>query len=175
MRGELTATSKPGVGSTFTVRLPTTAEALEPVSQQAAPDAAARKRVLVVDDEPQLAVAMARILGGQHEVVLAHGGREALDLLAKDDGFDRVFCDLMMSDVSGMDVHAELSARHPALLERFVFTTGGAFSERARTFLQSVPLPRIEKPFDPGVLRALVEGAPPRAEALRAVARGGVK
>jgi PAS domain S-box-containing protein len=163
MRGELTATSTPGRGSTFRVRLPTTHQVALPPSPEAVEGEAARKRVLVVDDEVQLTSVLRRVLGRQHEVVSVHSGREALELLARDDGFDIVFCDLMMGDLTGMDVYEVLSERQPELLSRFVFMTGGGFTERARAFLQTVPLPRIEKPFEPGTLRALVEGAPPRA------------
>ena len=127
--------------------------------------------MLVVDDEPQVASVLRRVLGGQHEVVLTHSGREALALLARDDAFDRIFCDLMMGDVTGMDVYAELARHQPEVLSRLVFMTGGGFTERARAFLQTVPLPRIEKPFEPATLRALVEGAPPRAGAQRPPAR----
>ncbi|MBJ6760470.1 PAS domain-containing protein [Myxococcaceae bacterium JPH2] len=171
MRGELTATSTPGQGSTFQVRLLTSEAAARPRPPPTVEDAPQRKRVLVVDDEPQLASVLRRLLGRQHEVVVAHSGREALAVLARDDAFDRVFCDLMMSDLTGMDVHAALVGRSPELLSRFVFMTGGSFTERARAFLQAVPLPRLEKPFDPVTLFALVEGAPPRAGAWRPPAR----
>ncbi|RKH91644.1 response regulator, partial [Corallococcus praedator] len=137
-------------------------------------DGPQRKRVLVVDDEPQLTSVLKRMLGRQHDVVVAHSGREALALLEQDDAFDRVFCDLMMADLTGMDVHAELSRRRSEVLSRFVFMTGGSFTERARTFLQAVPLPRIEKPFEPGLLLALVDASPPRPGAVvRLPAREG--
>ncbi|MGE6762793.1 ATP-binding protein [Corallococcus interemptor] len=164
MHGELTATSIPGLGSTFQVRLPCVEPVMQPPAGPAVrpQEGALRKRVLVVDDEPQLTSVLRRILGRQHDVVVAHSGREALTLLEQDDAFDRVFCDLMMADLTGMDVHAELSRRRPELLSRFVFMTGGSFTERARAFLQAVPLPRIEKPFEPGLLHSLVESSPPR-------------
>lgn len=169
MHGELTATSIPGMGSTFQVRLPVAQAVVHPgVPAVRAEEGHQRKRVLVVDDEPQLTAVLRRILGRQHDVVVAHSGREALTLLEQDDAFDRVFCDLMMADLTGMDVHAELSRRRPELLSRFVFMTGGSFTERARAFLLAVPLPRIEKPFEPGLLHSLVESSPPRAGA-----RGG--
>ncbi|CAM3134817.1 PAS domain-containing protein [Corallococcus sp. ZKHCc1 1396] len=167
MHGELTATSIPGMGSTFQVRLPVAEASVQPqVPAVREADGPQRKRVLVVDDEPQLTAVLRRMLGRQHDVVVAHSGREALALLEHDDAFDRVFCDLMMADLTGMDVHAELSRRRPELLSRFVFMTGGSFTERARTFLQAVPLPRIDKPFEPGLLLALVDSSPPRPGAV---------
>ncbi|RKG94057.1 ATP-binding protein [Corallococcus terminator] len=175
MHGELTATSIPGMGSTFQVRLPVSEAATHPgVPAVRVAEGPQRKRVLVVDDEPQLTSVLKRMLGRQHDVVVAHSGREALALLEQDDAFDRVFCDLMMADLTGMDVHAELSRRRSEVLSRFVFMTGGSFTERARTFLQAVPLPRIEKPFEPGLLLALVDASPPRPGAVvRLPAREG--
>jgi signal transduction histidine kinase/ActR/RegA family two-component response regulator len=162
MNGELTATSVPGKGSTFRVVLPTSAEAARPAARALKAAGPRRKRILVIDDEPSIAAVLRRILGRSHEVEVVHSGREALELLERDDGFDCVFCDLMMADLTGMDVHAALEARRPELLERFVFMTGGSFTERARSFLQTVRYPRIEKPFDPELIRALVAQAPHR-------------
>ena len=122
--------------------------------------ASRRKRVLVIDDEPGIASVLRRIIGRSHEVVVVQSGREALALLEKDDAFDRIFCDLMMADLTGMDVHEALSQRQPDCLARFVFMTGGGFTERARTFLQTVPFPRIDKPFDPEHIRSLVAQCP---------------
>jgi CheY-like chemotaxis protein len=116
--------------------------------------------VLVIDDEPAMASVFRRIIGSSHDVVVAQSGREALQLLEKDDAFDRIFCDLMMADLTGMDVYEALVKRRQACLERFVFMTGGSFTERARTFLQTVPIPLIDKPFDPQHIRDLVAQAP---------------
>jgi DNA-binding NtrC family response regulator len=125
-------------------------------------DVQARKRVLVIDDEPGIGSVMKRILGRVHEVVVVQSGREALALLEKDDGFDRVFCDLMMADLTGMDLHARLTERRSECLSRFVFMTGGGFTDRARAFLKDVAAPRIDKPFEAEVIRTLVAQAPPR-------------
>ena len=62
-----------------------------------------------------------------------------------------------------MDVYEALSSAPAGVpRSRFVFMTGGSFTERARTFLQAVPFPRIDKPFEPGLLLALVDSSPPR-------------
>jgi signal transduction histidine kinase len=163
MKGELTATSRPGVGSTFRVVLPPATEPARSYTPLAATAAHDRKRVLVVDDEPGIAAMFRRIIGRSHEVVVVQSGREALALLEKDDAFDRIFCDLMMADLTGMDVYEALAQWRPDCLERFVFMTGGSFTERARTFLQTVPMPRIDKPFEPALIRELVAQSPPRS------------
>jgi two-component system NtrC family sensor kinase len=45
----------------------------------------------------------------------------------------------------------------PELLDRIVFTTGGAFTAAARAFLDQVPNPRMHKPFDTDLLRTLAD------------------
>jgi PAS domain S-box-containing protein len=166
LRGELSAVSTPGKGSTFRVVLPTRgaeAEALAPVLDSVLESATVQgKRVLVIDDEPGIASVMRRIIGRGNEVVVARSGREALVLLEHDTDFDRIFCDLMMSDLTGMDVHAELASKHPQCLPRLVFMTGGGFTARARAFLQNFSHPRIDKPFEPELIRRLVAQSPPR-------------
>ena len=39
-----------------------------------------------------------------------------IHLLERDADFDRIFCDVMMSDLTGMDVHAELAKHHVSVL-----------------------------------------------------------
>ena len=117
-------------------------------------------RVLLVDDEVNLASGLERALSGEHDVVLATSGREAKAILARDDQFDVVLCDLMMPDVTGMEVFAYIKTDRPKLAERTVFMTGGAFTSGARTFLEEVTNRRIEKPFDLDRLRALIREFP---------------
>jgi DNA-binding response OmpR family regulator len=82
-------------------------------------------------------------------------GREAIER-ALDDRYDAILCDLMMPDVSGADVYAEVTAARPDLVDRFIFMTGGAFTARGREFLHSVSAPVLAKPFDLPVLDATV-------------------
>jgi CheY-like chemotaxis protein len=115
-----------------------------------------RGRILVVDDEALVVRAIARILAPLHEVVSRTSPRGALDDVAGGQGFDLVLCDLMMPEMTGMELHARFREIAPALADRTVFLTGGAFAPDARKFLEQVPNPRIEKPFEPEALRALV-------------------
>jgi FixJ family two-component response regulator len=62
----------------------------------------------------------------------------------------------MMPEVTGMEMHEELTRKAPALANRMVFLTGGAFTSRAREFLESVPNPRIDKPFEISVLLEII-------------------
>jgi CheY-like chemotaxis protein len=113
--------------------------------------------VLVVDDDPVVGASVRRVLSREHDVELAHGGREALDRIAAGEPFDVVLCDVVMPGVSGLDVHAELSQTAPSLAARMVFMTGGALTTEARDFLSRLPPDRrLDKPFAVPAARAVV-------------------
>ena len=114
------------------------------------------KRILLIEDDHSLREEIVNVLElEEFEVVTAENGRIGLERL-KEGLPDLVLCDLMMPDMTGMDLFADLSRSAPQLAERVVFMTGGVFTPRAREFLERVPNPRIEKPFDWDQLRAIV-------------------
>jgi signal transduction histidine kinase/DNA-binding response OmpR family regulator len=157
--GEITVDSTPGQGSTFRVILrATTGEVTGEASTRHVDSAQRRGKVLVIDDEPMVVATLRRVLSKQHEVTATVSAKEALARLKDGQRFDAVLCDLMMPDMTGMALHAELTAIMPEQAERMIFITGGAFTPRGREFLENVPNPRIEKPFDTRDLLALVRG-----------------
>jgi CheY-like chemotaxis protein len=85
-------------------------------------------------------------------------GRDAVSALTDDSHapFDLILCDLMMPEMSGEDVYAEVTQKKPELARQFVFMTGGAFTTRGRQFLESVEAPVIDKPFDVTSVQAIV-------------------
>ncbi len=158
LRGFITVDSEVGRGSVFRVHLPSTAvpaTAATP-AEGPGPRHAHRGRILAIDDDPMVIKALKRALGPDHEAVLLTSGAEALQLIEEGARFDVILCDLMMPDLTGMDVHARLASTAPEQAVRMIFLSGGAFSGRAREFLDRVGNLRIEKPFDSGSLRAIV-------------------
>lgn len=155
--GEIGVESTLGKGAAFTVTLPPAKvrDSVPAVSRSLAVSGGSRARILIVDDEESLRASLSRALRRDHDVVMASNGREALVLLAAQ-RFDVILCDLMMPELTGMDVHAELSRTDPATAERMVFMTGGAVTPHARDFLDRVPNARFEKPFDIRELRPLI-------------------
>lgn len=115
-----------------------------------------RGRILVVDDERLLGNAVRRMLSAEHEVLAVTSARDAIGLLSQGERFDVIFCDLMMPEVTGMDLHAELLQLAPEQAEKIVFMTGGAFTSQAREFLDHVRNPSVDKPFDRSKLRAII-------------------
>jgi PAS domain S-box-containing protein len=147
--GQLSVESKEGKGTKFTIRLPATAAEPETTDafEKASPGGELlRGRILVIDDEALVRETVVQMLSEQ-EVVVASSGREGKEVLSRDTGFDVILCDLMMPDVSGMELVAWLETREPSLLKRVVFVTGGAFTPRAHDFLAKGDYPRLDKPF----------------------------
>jgi CheY-like chemotaxis protein len=117
-----------------------------------------RGRILVIDDEPTLARVLVRQLGKRHDVRAVTSGREALNLLRQGEHFDAILSDLLMPDVTGMDLHDEVAKLYPGLEHRIIFMTGGAFTPRAREFVATASNPFLEKPIDvPALTAALRE------------------
>ncbi|WP_338873101.1 two-component regulator propeller domain-containing protein [Myxococcus stipitatus] len=137
----------------------------EPPSARASSAQRPRGRVLVVDDDALVSGAIRRTLARENDVDVVVSARQALERLCEPvpRRYDVVLCDLMMPEMTGMDLYDALVRTAPAVAERVVFITGGAFTPTARTFLERVENPRVEKPFDPEALRGLV-----RAEVARA-------
>jgi CheY-like chemotaxis protein len=124
------------------------------------PDAR-RGHVLVIDDEASLCTVIRRTLGAEHEVVTVTSARQALELFGGGERFDIVLCDLMMPQMTGMELHAELMRLVPDQAQKMIFMTGGAFSEEAASFLTKVSNPTVEKPFKTTALRELVRNQMP--------------
>ncbi len=113
-----------------------------------------RARVLLVDDDAAIGRVVSRILRETFDIKVFASGRDALEGISAGERYDAILCDLMMPEVTGMDVYERVAELHPASLDRFVFLTGGAFTRRAEDFLRSVKNPRLQKPFDRANLMA---------------------
>ncbi len=156
--GSIDVKSELGKGSTFRIMLPAARAATGSTAPRVALDLVARRRgrILVVDDEPAIGKAVQRILAAEHEVVTIGSPADALKRIGDGEQFDVILCDLMMPQMTGMELHDHLSRVAGEQANRMIFLTGGAFTIRARTFLDKVPNQRIEKPFDALHLRALI-------------------
>jgi signal transduction histidine kinase/CheY-like chemotaxis protein len=165
MGGSISVDSEPGKGSTFRLQIPAAQKVAgaTAVEAEAAPRPE-RARILAIDDEPMIARVLKHTLGS-HDVTEMTSAVEALERIRKGERYDLIICDLMMPHMTGMDFHAALETDAPEQARRIMFLTGGAFTPRAHAFLDTVQVPRIDKPFQVKEIRKVVDD---RLRSLRA-------
>ncbi len=156
--GRFHVESLPGMGATFFVEIPRVDPPSVVPTAEARPETsgAARRHILVVDDEAALRAAMAaffRSLG--HDVQIAASGTAARALLETND-YDVVLMDLRMPGLGGEALYRELCVRKPYMAHRVVFVTGDLQSDAARVFLAEAGRHIIGKPFQLDDLAAIV-------------------
>lgn len=152
-QGTIRATAMAHGGTCFSVRLPRDTELAPGLTSPSPPSRVVvrpqsprRLRLLLIDDEPLILRSLRRMLA-EHHVDIALGGSEALTRLRQDSNYDLIFCDLMMPDMDGTVLYAELERGMPEVLDRIVFCSGGAFTTRTKAFVQQSTRPFVEKPM----------------------------
>ena len=115
-------------------------------------------RILVVDDEPDVAELVVLILArAGHEVEAVHSGRAALARL-ETTAYDLVICDLVMPEVNGAAIFKAVQAR-PAPRPRVVFLSGYYDAGGYEDFLSETGALTLPKPFDSATLPAAIARA----------------
>src|SRR5690606_12328556 len=115
-------------------------EEVAPVAEEPRP--MRRLRVLAVDDDALVLLNTAMMLEDLgHDVVEAHSGDKALQLLESQPDFDLVITDQAMPRMTGMALAAEIAASRPGL--PVILASGYAEIEEA----QALRLPRLAKSF----------------------------
>lgn len=147
--GTIHVRSQVGEGATFLLDLPAGRTPAPPQVTTGTPpaDFAGLRRLLVVEDEDVFRQLLQEALS-EHgaEVVTAADGAAALAAMAAG-SFDAVISDLRMPGMNGMEFHAQVKRRWPAMARRFVFITGDVMDVDVRAFLESCGAPHLPKPF----------------------------
>ena len=159
--GRLSLRSEPGRGTVVRIELPV-AEALAPAAEPApsrSPEHAAevaeiRARILLVDDDPPILYVLQHALR-DYETHVAYNGQEAL-ARCREESFDLVLCDMMMPDITGMEVYERMRQSDEALASRFVFITGGGLDQHIEQFLRVHASHCVRKPFTSKQIREVV-------------------
>ena len=119
---------------------------------------AARPRILIVDDDPDLLDAMQRRLGSQFEVTAAANGNEALRLVTSHGPFAVVVTDLHMPGMDGLTLLFCVRVAAPETVA--IVLTGYADLESAITAVnQGNAFRYLTKPCAPGMLKTALEAA----------------
>ena len=162
MGGRIQVTSEEGRGSRFSVFLSIapSGEESEPLPSEVSPASSRRLRLLIIDDEVLVARAVRRVFDKEFRVEIALDGSSALEKLRKVD-YDVVLCDVMLPGISGLDVYRQVRSENEPLAQRFVFATGGLFSQELSESVRRLSNMIVEKPFDPAELRRVILAAVP--------------
>jgi CheY-like chemotaxis protein len=137
-----------GKGTTFLLEFPAVDDTVEVAGGDGAaqPSLVQPGRILVIDDEPEVAHVVQDILVGEgHTVDVALSGREGVKL-AEARAYDLVFTDLGMPDMSGWDVAEALAALRPLLPVALVTGWGTALDEDDARRRGVVAI--VQKPFE---------------------------
>jgi len=155
--GKLTLDCPADGGAVFTIELPVYAADTAGADAGASREASASpRRILVVDDEPEIRETLAEILSGaQHNVITAGSGREALERMEAEH-YDVILTDIRMPDLDGRSLYQEIEQRWPEQAGRVVFVTGDTLASTLHEFATECGRPVIEKPFIPDDVRRVV-------------------
>jgi CheY-like chemotaxis protein len=153
--GTIVLEDTPGGGATFTAELPVRGDSPAPPRPKQ-PEALAQAgalRLLIVDDDPEIALTLAEMLECDgHVMDIAENGAEALERLA-DQTYDLIISDLRMPELDGPGLYRELAAHYPEMLDRILFVTGDTLGSGVKDFLERTGAQVVEKPFEPADLR----------------------
>ncbi|MBI5246265.1 MAG: response regulator [Elusimicrobia bacterium] len=155
--GDIALENRPGLGCAFTLELPLGSESdFEQFDKREAPvchPPVPGKRVLVADDEQDIAEVIARLLREDGDTVsVAGGGAEALKLLEAQE-FDLVISDMEMEQVKGPDVYKRLAIGGGRSAAKLLFVTGDILNPKVLEFLSKTGAEYLAKPFDIDDLR----------------------
>jgi signal transduction histidine kinase len=150
-----------GKGSTFMVRLPAVSAepaALAPLKADSAVVTAAESlRVLVVDDSPDAAESLAKLLRlAGHEVLVAHDGQRALEIAAADRP-TVMLLDIGLPGMDGYEVCRRMRQQGFSKARIIAVTGYGQDRDRQRSREAGFDSHAI-KPVDPSELMKLVTG-----------------
>jgi PAS domain S-box-containing protein len=165
--GQISLEGALGRGAVARVVLPPAAApavAAPAPSEPAHPAAPQRFRVLVVDDEPRVAEMLQRVLRRDHDVVTVSCGKAALEQVRAGTWFDAIVTDVMMPNMTGLELLDELVEVAPEQAKRLILLSGGVFTPETRVRLDELGTMQLEKPTNSNELRravmAIATGAP---------------
>ncbi len=149
--GRIKLEETPGGGATFNISLPASAGTESASTAVSAlgtsSDPGKKLRILLVDDEVELAQTLADLLEPLgHDIDLAANGAIAFEKVEKK-GFDVIISDLRMPVLDGPGLYAALAEKKPEYTKKIIYVTGDTLSTNVHEFLSKTPVPVIEKPY----------------------------
>jgi two-component system, OmpR family, response regulator len=108
---------------------------------------AGRKRILIAEDDPNIAEILVRTLSPHYDVTLANNGSEALKLAENPPPPDLLLLDVMMPGLDGFGVAQRVRKLHPSRKIPIIFLTARDAPQDIITGIQHGARHYITKPF----------------------------
>ena len=116
------------------------------------------RHVLVADDEPHIGrIIKMKLEQGPFRVTLAYDGKEALDILEREGDIDLVLLDLMMPQLSGLDVLQRIRADERFKALPCIILTAAGQEAQHRRAMELGASEFLTKPFSPKKLLARID------------------
>ena len=114
------------------------------------------KRILVVEDEPEISKLCQRVLSDEgYEVDFAGDGKVAQDMIGKRQ-YSLFLIDLKLPLMNGRELYQWLKEEHSKQISKVIFTSGSVLGEDTQLFLDQTGRPFLPKPFAPDELKTIV-------------------
>ena len=153
--------SEVGEGTCFTIRLPACSTcveaAVQPRPRQRGRRPVIRGRILIVDDEDGHPVRHGSHAAGARTVEASAAGPRPRASWRGTQAFDLVLCDMMMPEISGMDLHQWLAETHPRLARTVHLHHRRGLHPAGPGLPEGVDNLRLEKPIDVANFKKIVD------------------
>ncbi|QZD90982.1 PAS-domain containing protein [Qipengyuania aurantiaca] len=154
--GSIKVVSKAGIGSSFILALPKANHSAVAQRASSARSSHPPMKLLVVDDERDVADLIVEMLSERgHDAQAVYGPFDGIRI-AQSETFDAIISDLKMPGMTGDKMMQHIVDTRPQLAGRFGFVTGDSLSARVHEFLADDAYPYIEKPIAADELDGLV-------------------
>ncbi len=120
------------------------------------PSTSTLRRVLVVDDEPTIRMALARMLGAGYDTLHVTNGAEALALVERGHRFDLILCDMNMPEMTGCEFYERIMAHSLEQALRLIFVSGTPVPQD-NPLIKGLDGRQLLKPIRSEELHALIE------------------
>jgi signal transduction histidine kinase/CheY-like chemotaxis protein len=174
MGGDITVTSTPGTGSTFTLSVEAEVVTWRPVAETVAIDAEIGEgralSVMVVEDHPvNRMILEAWLTSAGHATTAAENGRIAVDLAA-DQAFDLIIMDVNMPEMDGLTATRLIRAAGPNCDTPIAVLSASARHEDHQAGLEAGADAYLNKPIDFAALASLMRTVGSGRETMQALA-----
>jgi PAS domain S-box-containing protein len=146
--GSVDVASEVGKGTVFNIQLPLVDEKAHHTRPLVDPGerVGSGESILVVEDDEPIRDAVVEVLSAlDYKVQYASNGREALDIVKENGGFELVITDIVMPGMGGQELYKTLRVKYPDI--KVILMTGYPLGKRTGELLDHSRVTWVQKPL----------------------------